>query len=1070
MKNKFLLEELEERIAPAVLTPGNGISWTDANGDEVTVTYGEGPDGSQVEVLDPFGGDVGAGDDIGTITFTGANLMSELVVTCNGAGGNDIVITGGISAPGGQDVGTINVGLGEYSTNMGDAVLGSGFSIDVGGRLGVLALNGDIDFDTMNHSVSTGGDIGLIYIGGNLHLEPIGPDGLAHFSAGAGGDADIGFIVGQDVYMGSGTGTPVSPTPFTTGFTIDDDAGVGGTGDLRVTVAAAAPAGEYTAIPVTGGGFVLSHVEIASPNAVVTVAGIGTGGDVTGIAFGANANALYITGAVDTDVLSVYGDAAIGTVINRTPGGDIGFLTVNGSVGLIQTGRLGNLGTIYTAPGNSMPLFELFEYTPDGGTVVNGSIGRIQVGAISDADIFADSIGVITARPGSIQDVYIGVPGGIGLISTGGIGESEIDVGGAIGKVIVGPGPVYESSIRAIGGIGSFTVKGPVIDTLVSAHEDVMGTQIGAGIGIFSADAVFDSRIEALTGIGKVTVKGAFADSEIDTKFTDTFLGDVGGPVGSASFGGLYDASVQSWGSIGLLRVGAGGIRYGSLIETYGNLNTLLVAGDVDDTHLNVDYGTLGVFRVAGNITHSNTAIYADVMNSVQVSGSYIAATMEAYSSAGVISIRGGLHGDQPSIVVGGNLGLFSVNGGVSSNDSLVLDVNGTAASVNVRGGMSFSRMEIDNVGRLSLGGVTYNSAVGICGNVGLFTSGPLVDTSLNVGGTLGAGRVNGAFIDSYAGIGGSSGLLSVRGDVIDGWIEVRGAAFAGLQVKGDVVHSEIDTGDWGVSATATGVLSLGGAVIDAEIDTYGTLSMLSARGQVYGLDHEGSDDIGRVVFGRSVVDSNVNTDGSLGVVSVGGSMFSSDLSADAGIAAVQVRGNLVSTEIDAEDYDGGGNPLPVNIGIVSAKAMLDSSVEATGNLSAVLVRGSIDGCWISTVGYDNYGGGSPVSGGSIGTLRANGLLWSGVETYGDMGPVRLGSLGMAGSIETFTGDFAGLTTTGLVYGEMTIAGDLTGNILSAGNDAIFYDDVYYFTDQNGGIVGGMLEVAGTVAPGVIIS
>ena len=85
MKRLLRVEELEERIAPTIIAAGGNFTFTDADGDQVRISY-FGPAGSQADATDGADGDLGAGDSIGMITVSGNNYTSALFVENLGGG------------------------------------------------------------------------------------------------------------------------------------------------------------------------------------------------------------------------------------------------------------------------------------------------------------------------------------------------------------------------------------------------------------------------------------------------------------------------------------------------------------------------------------------------------------------------------------------------------------------------------------------------------------------------------------------------------------------------------------------------------------------------------------------------------------------------------------------------------------------------------------------------------------------------------------------------------------------------------------------------------------------------
>jgi hypothetical protein len=215
---KLTLEELEPRIAPTTLVAGQFVMFTDSDSHTIFVGLRQGSAGSVI-VLDAAGTDVDDGafdaptetydnegfnpgaSDIGSITFVGANLTTELLVTevsvasapliitatpaasahylYTNSGGNDIsaptgsggvLIDGTISAPG-QNVGRILI----------DGTVHG--NINIGGSIEVLEMG------FLAGTVTIRGDVGVLHIQTNAGLA----DGTP-FNPNPGGPAYAGSI------------------------------------------------------------------------------------------------------------------------------------------------------------------------------------------------------------------------------------------------------------------------------------------------------------------------------------------------------------------------------------------------------------------------------------------------------------------------------------------------------------------------------------------------------------------------------------------------------------------------------------------------------------------------------------------------------------------------------------------------------------------------------------------------------------------------------------------------------------------------------------------------------------
>jgi hypothetical protein len=867
-------------------------------------------------------------------------------------------------------------------------------------------------------------------------------------------------------------------TPFSTSFTVADDVGDGTTGSLTVKITGTAAAGMYWAIPVTGGGSVLGYVVTTSVDPSLTITASGEGGDVGLIGFDAGAKSLKIGGVADTDVAVIYADGDVGSLVNTTVGGDFAIIDVvadgdDGSVGLIQTGKMGVLGSVFSGTDELAPAFVYTDYDESYGTIVEGEIGKIQVGSIFGTEVYSeDSIGSVSVKGGMITDSYVGAKYDIGSVSATGMLGSTISAGENLGKVSIGSGGVLYSTIEGLEGITSVAVKGVIESSTISAYYNAGGHYIGGPIGSVSADAMIESEILAVGAVGKLTVKGAMWDSQIRTAFWDGTLPTpayVGGAVTSVSVAGMYDSKIEGLGTTGSIKVGKGGMLYDSEIDIQeGDLNSMMVSGDVNDSDISVNDGLLKSLKISGDVAYSSE-IEADYLGSLTIGRMLYDSDISVDYDATTVTL-GGFFGD--SEFSADDVGSFTIKGATAGEGNTQVDV-GDIGSMSFGGSTYYINIEADSIGKLAFKKDAAYLDIDVANDLGSLTSKAFMSTDIHVYGDLGSMKTADLhYVDLI--VYGEAGAISVGGDILESDIELRGATAKGLTVKGDSFDSDIQVGVSGGTATDAKQISIGGSAVYTDIELYGPLASLSVKGSFIDSDVDGDAALGKLAIGKSVIDADIDTSSTVDSVSIGGDLYYSYIEFDSGIGNVAVKGNIMDSDILAENYDGSGDPIASNIGNITATKIYESEIGATGSIGLITAKTLIGESEIWAVGRENYGSGSAVSGGSIAGVKAAGLFNADFESWGDMGKFTLGSYGVdAGSdIEVLdsAGSFAGLSTKGFILGDIWLAGDLAGSITSAGTDAFQYEGIYYFLDGNGSIAGGRLDVNGTIGAGVVIS
>ncbi len=1066
MSDFLRFEELEERIAPTIITAGGSLTFTDGDGDQVQISY-YGPAGSQADVTDGAGGDMDDGDSIGWINVTNSDYTSALLVE-NLGGGNDRtdILDGVQSATPGADFGVIALGIDIDGANAGAVDLASGGQILVDGNLGMLVINGDLNFEGAGgHLVVAQGDIGLVDVHGDMALDPTNG---AKILAG-GGSGDISFIrVGGQITVGA-AGPALQTVDVAANPTFYDDAGDGTSGVMTVKVSGTGATGALTLIPIMDGGYVLSKLDVSNAS-TVTIAAAGDGGDITEIVATDAIGKVTISGVPDTDLYSISG-AGIASVADRSVGGDIIGVHSSAAIGTIQTQRLGNLGSAFTGATNSVPQVVRAGLSEMGGTDATDGISSIKVGGVLNTTIEAASLASLRANPGGISGIGIDIAGSIGTIQAANIEDSAIYAETGVSSVKVGPTGISGSEISSRGVISSVQTNGSITDSLISTEFDDAGTISGSSIAKIQAGSVFNSAFAAFEGFGSVKVRGAFVTSTVMARFTDSGLGDVGGPVGSFSAGGMYLGSmVKAYGDISSVSLGTGGMVQTSEIDTTGSLLKVSVRGDVSNSSIINATAGVGSVSISGDLAYNARVGTSGNMTSLTLGGGIIGGDVLVAGNLGKFSARGGIHGFGVSFGVGGDVGSFSVSGGINGRtlgSETLIDILGNVTSFNVKGGMNRTDLHVGgDVTKLSAaaGGTAFASAIDIEGNL---TSGKIrgTNTTLIVDGNVGSLQLLSDAPMFGVNVGGTVGAISVNGTITSGTIDLDGNV-GSLTIKGDVNNTDIDFGEDGSPVSVT-KLTIGGAVADSNVDAWGNVGQVSVKGSFVNSGVNIRGDLTSMSTGRGIYHANVTVEGQAGKFTVNNAIHESSTLFYGGISEYAVKGSIYNVDIGTTNYDGGGDPLGGAIGKITAQDINGANIFAYGGIGEIKAKGTIYGSVIEAVGRDNSGAGSVVGGDSITKISAKGLNGTDVLAYSDIVALTLSDEGISSdsTVEALTGDLGSITTKGLIFGEITVGGDLTGSISSAGTDAVDLgtDVNYYFCDANGNITGGTLDVTGVI-------
>ena len=1008
MTRQLGFEELEQRIAPTVIASGGSLSFTDGDDDQILISY-FGPLGSEVSVLNADGLDMDDGDDIGTMTVTNSDYSSLLTVENLGGGNDDTLIVNGIHyTTAGRSTGLLSLDGQDSAVT----VFGAGATITSLGAIDTLLIHGDVNFDAGAQSITALGNIGLIEVNGDMILATTG-GGLADIQAN-GGDHDISFLrVTGSVTVGD-AGPALTPLDIGTGVTVLDDAGDGTLAQLQVTMAGPGAAGSVTAIPVAGGGSVLSKIEVTGAAAVTVTSS--RGGDVTEVVSHSALSTLTIAGAADTDLYLVT-SVGLGAVANRTVGGDIVGVVSTTGIGSIATLAKGNLGAAFTGAGNFYPFLIGGTFLPDAQTHAATTIGSITAGGIVNTYIGAAGIFSIKAGPGGITGTEIEAIT-LGPVSGSYIDTSTISGQNSITSVTAGAGGITGSSIISHGTINLVSTPGSITNTgIIAEFKDGPGNVTGGSVNAIQAGGVYGSTFSSFGGFGSVSVSGMVVHSTIEARFHDDVLNqEVGGNIGSFSATGVHDESLVKAVQISSVAVGLGGVTGLSYIDA-NVLTRVAVRGDVTNGAIINGNTSVGTVAIGGDLAFDAGIGSGGSMQSLSVAGAIVGGDVLIAGNLASLSARGGISGLGTTIGVGGNLTSFTVGSSIAGVDVPRAGVDRPSIDIEITG----------HVGRMSVAGGVSSAVIGIYGGI----------DSLSIGGTVSKGTVV---------IEGNTGVASVRGDLN---------------------YTDLTFGRDGAAPVTVGLFSVGGGISSSGIEAFGNVTTLAARGSVVSSSVQIEGNAGAMSFGRGVYGSYLRVTGDSTSFTANTAVQNSQTLFDGGIAQYTVKGSLYFSNVGTTHYDGDGNPLGGRIGTLTANDINGANIFAFGGIGSITAKGTIFGATIEAVGRDESGTGSIVGGGNIGQIVSRGLNQSGVIAYTDLGSITLGDGGIgAGSyVGTITGNLTSIATRGLIFGEVEVAGNLVGSILSAGDDAVSLGNgpALYFRDANGVITGGTLHVSGTI-------
>ncbi len=543
-----LPEALEARILPATLVGANSVSYQDADGDTVTVTFSKSfltP--ANVNSVFTFEGQTVNGSNaaptfLRSINLTGIAAAALTTITTsanrnNALGGDGYASLGQINATGldlgkvtidgdlakidAGDANTTTAAIASLSVNsmgrFGTLTGASNLSSNINGKLPLLTVKTDVQnvYLLAAAAIAADGQFGTITIKGSLIGGAAAATGLLYASGSFGA-----VTIGGDIQGGGGNSSASllsdgKIASLTVGGSI-----IGGGGVESAKIVGFTGLGP---IKITGdvlGGSGNDSGQLFSNQAIGTVS---IGGDLRGgaglrsaqIASGTAQGLVTVTGSVVGAAEGSGWIKAGGTLAGATIGGSL----VGGTGD--QSGRV-----------SSVLAMGAIKFT---GSIIGGS--AYQAGAVYSAQSISSAAVGGDVRGGSVfQSGYIWADTSVGTVTIGGslIGGSGDDTGLVnvstelasltIGGSVIGSSGFASGTIRVYGTATTLTIKGSIIGGSLSGSGDLkfsgsvlagrLGTMTLGGsliAGVDSTTGSFHSNgaIRSLNEIASLTIKGS---------------------------------------------------------------------------------------------------------------------------------------------------------------------------------------------------------------------------------------------------------------------------------------------------------------------------------------------------------------------------------------------------------------------------------------------------------------------------------------------------------------------------------------------------------------------------------
>ena len=983
------------------------------------------------------------------------------------------------------DLGAFYVGMSPVVGLTGDGLQGDvvGTFVTVSGRIGLIDIKGGVGLDNdvddppqfvpgVGLDIRTGldggdGSIGSIRIGGDVNGGTLTLDTSNGSIVGSllvsqdRGEAGQGiynnFFLGSDFNLGTGSDIRFVDFPRIDNLNNDDQSFalvvgqsvefVDDSGGIFL-IEVQGPinggvAGQIRVLPLDNGqGVAVARIDGVdlTGGRTLRITSTGLSGNSSGeapisigriaIAAADAQSSVVIAGSIEVDVWQITSAAALNSISNRTPGGDIVAIDVAGLLELEI--RDGNLGRTQAASYGTQDFGVFLGIAASEQTAVGGALG------VSDAAL-ADGNGDITDgfRPvGAIDAFYledIGAPLDPylnGVVVRGG-NLNNVLVSGAIGDVILQGGGTLANVVADndfIAGVGQLdgifgSIYAGVIDT-VDVGQGLLNPAIApfAGSGIFASDEIRNVEVDALLH------EGAFLSGVVIA--SDTIPGS--GPLGDPDLGGIETINIDS-GSVRDAYIGAMSID--AFLTSYVGIGEIY-RGDIG--------------RIGGtDLTIFRSRIEALNLNNLSLGqGVYDATVTNVGNNLGNIDVRvarnstiggGEFEFGFNRITVAGNIGTFEggevsdlsveavgrVTGSVESDSWRRVEfvVNGTVPSITIADTMVGTEISVGRLGALTAQAIR-TSQISVSGELtSVASTTEIYNSTIEVTGAQGrigtvtaASRIVGSI--SAAGPIGSITATSGNLDVSVTTTTSRGTV-GSITASGNVVlESSISAGLGSISAGGN-IGNPGGAGL---IFVKGDLASISAGGHLY-TDVGVGESLTSATIGRAVnrPGQPMGRSGSFFVaesiesIAITGDFGGSIVSYTSGIQSVTINnGSLLSTG-GLSAYNGNIESLAITGGNLYGDLYTDRSIVS------VVIEPSADGVF-GDVGVN------PSFSAGVAYDAFRGQLPPGVaQTSGKDGPNIVAEV----DIESFVVSGGNIYEATLFAGQTVRSIDVTGRIIA---------------------------------------
>jgi hypothetical protein len=729
------IEPLEGRIAPAILLNASTLSYTDTDGDLVTVKFSKnifqfGAAGIDAELAKVFKFDNGTAHVAATVDAPQQLRLIDLSAAT--ATGSILGNLNGVSFSVTAEVGGLNGVPGDGFAKVG--------AIKSGTRaLGVVTIDGDLGQIDVASAASV---IGLV----QLKAQSIGKYGLttqAPLDAATSTPApDLeskisgkllrlivnedmgGYIHAVDSSVQRGTIGSVVIGGALRDIVTDDSAA-----DNMGRIESSYDIGTVIVGSIAGG----AGKKTGSINAAHLITRVTVTNDVTG---GAGEDSGTIVSFGSMNRVAIGGDltGAVGLRSGSVrTGGNMGFVTIGTALpgsGDVTGGTGDSSGLIFS--GGSINATKIFGSilgvgARSGGVFASGNLASITV--------LGSLTGAATTSSGAIESV--GDSGSIfiggNVTGSDGAGSGAIIVGGKLARATIGG--------QLDGG------KGANSGALLAGHDP--------------------SR--ASHDLGPVTIGGALLGDE------GAGSGSIvsGGKIGVVRIGATLQSGVAMDGGSGAI---SGAIFAGGTIQSVTLSRGVL--GDTGSGSASIQsHGALGSVFIGGDLAGGTGSESASILSHENTT-----AARPIAGSIGRVIVTGKLDGlgDHTALIqADGALGLVragAIEGGTGSYSGAIVSGAGL-----VRPGPTAA---ITVTGPISGGTGDHSGYIEIDGRLGALTAGGLSGATIHVANDLGALTVNGSAVDSF---------ITARGQALHG--QTTNVAIGGVNVTGDVTNTRIFAG-----------------------------------------------------------------------------------------------------------------------------------------------------------------------------------------------------------------------------------------------------------------------------------